>query len=178
MALYADKLGLAAKPNIDVLVTLPDKLALTKAIDALEWEVPQTPPFLRYSRVPNDHRFQGRESFKLYVPEWSEYYYSTPERSVYLIEESEENVAGRIHIRCYRSLKETLQDLENHDLLEEYARVKVELGKKVFEDSISYSREKNDVIRKILRRAEWTEEEIDVKEKLTESVKEINELPY
>lgn len=114
----------------------------------------------------------------MYIPTWSKYCNITPERSVYLIDESAENVTGRVQIRCYRAVRETLRKLENRDLLDEYAQVKMELGSRVYEDAITYSRLKNGIIRKVLRRAGWAGEEVDEKERLSERVRVEEEPPY
>ena len=170
--------NLCAKPNVDVLITFPSQAALESAKEAFDWERPTSPPFIKYTRVPNGGGIQGRESLKLYVPDYSPYYYSTPERSVYLINEDESNPYGRVQIRCYRTVKATLSDPANHDLLEAYANVKMQLSMRIFEDSITYSALKDDIIRKILTRAGWTDEEVDLKERLSQRSLVVDEPAY
>lgn len=162
---------LAAKPNIDVLVTFSSEAHLTQAIDTLDWEIPKSPPFTRYTRVvPPGGGIAGRESYKLYLPDDSPYYTSSPERSVYLIADVRENEAGRVQVRCYRTVRDVLLRPENNDLLTEYGDVKLTLAREAFDDPLEYSARKDDVVRKILLRGGWTPEEITRKEVLTRRV--------
>jgi len=159
--------GLAAKPNIDVLVTFASKADLAAAVEALNWEIPRTPPFAKYTQIPRGGGIPGRESYKIYLPEFSPYYATTPERNVYLIADVEENRQGQVQIRCYRTVRHVLRQPENRDLLEEYGEVKLRLGREVFGDGLEYSAKKDEIVRKILLRGGWTGEEIDEKEKLS-----------
>lgn len=159
--------GLAAKPNIDVLATFSSQEALEAAMEALNWEIPTAPPFVKYTQIPRGGGIPGRESFKIYLFDYSPYYASTPERSLYLIADTEENWAGRVQIRCYRTVREVLRMGENRDLLEAYAAVKTELGKQAFQNSLEYSARKDEIVRKILLRGRWTEEEVKAKEDLS-----------
>lgn len=159
--------GLAAKPNIDILVTFHSQSELDDAIEALNWEIPKAPPFAKYTQIPGGGGIPGRESYKIYLPEDHPYYAVTPERSVYLIADIEENHAGRVQIRCYRTVRDVLRRDENSDLFREYAEVKMKLAGEAFPDALQYSARKDDVIRKILLRGGWTEAEVDEKEKLT-----------
>ena len=158
---------LAAKPNIDVLVTFASYANLAAAIEALNWEIPNAAPYAKYMQVPRGGGLPGRESYKIYLPEDSPYYAVTPERSVYLIADVEGNRAGRVQIRCYRTVRDVLRREENRDLLEEYGQVKVRLGREVFADALEYSARKDEVVRKILIRGGWTREEVDEKENLS-----------
>lgn len=172
--------GLCAKPNIDVLVTLPSQTELNNAIEALNWEIPKSPPYTKYTQCPRGGGIQGRESFKIYIPEYSPYYLETPERSVYLINaDAGENSAGQIQIRCYRTVRDVLMRQENRDLFDEYARVKWELSRETFDNSLLYSAEKDDIVRKILMRGGWRAEEVDQKENLSRrELSDEEEEPY
>ena len=64
--------------------------------------------------------------------------------------------------RSVRALRDTLRVDEG--LRDEYARVKVEASGGSYANVMQYSTKKNDVVRKILRRAGWSEEEVDEKE--------------
>lgn len=168
--------NLTAKPNIDVLVTFASQAHLAQATEALDWEIPTSPPFARYTRVfPPGGGILGRESYKLYLPEDNYYYACTPERSVYLIADVPENEAGQVQIRSYRTLRDVLLDPVNADLLREYGDVKVELGKEVFGSALEYSARKDGIVRKILMRGGWTEEEVTRKEELTRRVWTVDE---
>lgn len=159
--------GLAAKPNIDVLVTFASKADLAAAVEALNWEIPSAPPFAKYTQIPRGGGIPGRESYKIYLPEFSPYYASTLERSVYLIADVEENREGKVQIRCYRTVRDVLRRAENRDLLEQYGEVKMRLGEEVFRDGLEYSARKDEIVRKVLARGGWTGEEVAEKEKLS-----------
>lgn len=120
--------NLAAKPNIDVLVTFASKSDLAAAVEALNWEIPSAPPFAKYTQIPRGGGIPGRESYKIYLPDFSPYLTTTPEQSVYLIADVDENRVGQVQIRCYRTVRNVLRREENRDLLEEYAAVKLRLG--------------------------------------------------
>lgn len=159
--------GLGAKPNIDVLVTFASRADLAAAVDALNWEIPRAPPFAKYTQIPRGGGIPGRESYKIYLPEYSPYYRTTPEQSVYLIADVDDNREGQVQIRCYRTVREVLRRTANEDLLEEYGDVKMRLGKEAFADGLEYSARKDEVVRKILMRGGWTKEEVEVKERLS-----------
>lgn len=158
--------GLAGKPNIDVMVTFTNKLDYQNAIEAIHWEEPKRKPFVKHTLIPGGGGIKGRESFKIYIPEYHEYYAETPERNVYLIEDTIENLAGRVQIRGYRTLRDTLRQAINADLLEEYSNVKLHLAQTAFKDGFDYAISKDGIIRKILLRGGWTNEEVDEKELL------------
>lgn len=167
---------LPAKPNIDVLVTFASEADLTLAVEALNWEIPNTPPYTRYTQIyPRGGGIAGRESFKLYLPEDNLYYTTTPERSVYLIADIPGNEAGRVQIRCYRTLKNVLLRPENGDLRKEYGNEKLMLGGQIFWDALEYSARKDEIVKKILKRGGWTDEEVTTKEELTRRVWTVNE---
>ena len=134
---------------------------------------------MKYTQCPNGGGIAGRESFKIYLFEDNPYYTTTPERSVYLVADTEENVAGRWQIRCYRTLRDVLRDPANQDLLEEYGRVKIELAKEEFENGFEYANRKNDIVRKILRRGGWMDTEVDEKERIAHREwSQVEEEPY
>ena len=159
--------GLAGKPNIDVLVTFTTRTDYNNAIEAIHWEVPRRPPYVTHTQIPGGGGIQGRESFKIYLPEYHDYYYVTPERNLYLIADTDDNPAGRVQIRCYRTLRDTLRQASNLDLLEEYSKLKLQLAQTAFADGFDYAICKDDIVRKILLRGGWTEEEVDEKELLS-----------
>lgn len=159
--------GLAGKPNIDVMVTFATRTEYNNALEAINWEVPRRPPYVKHTQIPAGGGIQGRESFKIYIPENHEYYYVTPERNLYLIADTDDNPAGRVQIRCYRTLRDTLREAANSDLLEEYSRLKLQLGQRAFTDGFDYAICKDNIVRKILLRGGWTEEEVNEKEQLS-----------
>lgn len=67
--------------------------------------------------------------------------------------------------RSYLSLRETLRKPFYRELRDEYAAVKFELAEREWEGVMEYSTAKNEIVRKILRRAGWTNEQVDAKEK-------------
>ena len=52
----------------------------------------------------------------------------------------------------------------NKELRDDYGKLKIELAEREYDNVMQYSTLKNPVIRKILREAGWSEEEIDEKE--------------
>ena len=138
--------GLAAKPNIDIIVTVSSKDELEKAVEAFNWQrkVP------RYTRYPNGGGIIGRESFKMPKS-------VLPERSVYVINEND--TLGQIHLRNYHDVRKVL--LENEVLKEKYAKVKLQLSEMSFKYPVmEYGRRKTYIIHKILRTAGWTTMEL------------------
>lgn len=160
--------GMSAKPNIDVLCTFATSTDYHHALAALHWEIPTTPPFAKYTQIPRGGGIRGRESFKIYLPPHNSYVHSTPEQNIYLVLDTPENRAGQILVRSYRTLREILLDPAHVDLFERYRDVKLELAGRSWDDGLEYARQKDGVIRAILRRGRWTDEEVDEKEKLVE----------
>ena len=83
------------------------------------------------------------------------------DRHVYVVAE------GSLAARNYVAVRDTLRgDLA---LREEYAAVKLkaveEAGEEGYDNVMQYATKKNGVVRKILRKAGWSEEEIDEKER-------------
>ena len=105
---------------------------------------------------------QGRWSFKLnpqdpWVPESEK----RVDRHVYVVAE------GSLPSRNYIAVRDMLRrDLA---LREEYGAIKLqaveEAGEEGYDNVMQYATKKNGVVRKILRKAGWSEEEIDEKEK-------------
>lgn len=75
-------------------------------------------------------------------------------------------MAGQIQIRCYRTVRDVLSASTNKNLLNKYASVKLELGKKVFIDPLAYSAQKDPIVREVLLRGGWTEADVELKENL------------
>ena len=109
-----------------------------------------------------DGGVQGRWSFKLnpqdpWVPESER----RVDRHVYVVAE------GSLPARNYVAVKDTLR--RDSELRQEYAAVKLqaveEAGEEGVDNVLQYATKKNGVVRKILRKAGWSEEEIDEKEK-------------
>ena len=139
--------GLAAKPIIDILIVIPsvdfNLLRLQEFKDALGWGARQG----GYHCI-GDGGVKGRWSFKLYDVE--------PARNVYVVAE------GSLPLRSCLALREKLR--ANEGLREEYARVKMGLAQREYDNVMQYSTLKHPVIRKILREAGWSEADIDENE--------------
>lgn len=141
---------LAAKPNIDIVILVPDASAAIACREALVWE-PSGPEHYRWI---GNGGIKGRLSMKF--ADWKH----MPQRSVYII--SQEDPDGMLGFRGYTDLKRVLK--ENDGLREEYAEVKWEQVKKGETNGVVYGRAKNAVVAKILSKAGWTEEDIRRKE--------------
>lgn len=96
---------------------------------------------------------QGRWSFKLHPGDAG---LERVERHVYVAAE------GSVPQRNYLAVRDTLR--EEPVLRGEYGAVKLEASGGEYDNVMQYATKKNDIIRKILRKAGWSEEEIDVKE--------------
>lgn len=141
--------GLVAKPIIDILVVIPSAEftmpRLQEVKDALGWGARQG----GYHYI-GDGGVKGRWSFKLYDVE--------PVRNVYVVAE------GSLPLRSCLALRETLR--VNERLRDEYARVKIGLAQREYDNVMQYATLKNPIVNKILREAGWTEAEIDEKERV------------
>ena len=148
--------NLAAKPNIDITIIVKDATTAEKARDALIWE----PEPEEYYKCIGNGGIMGRISMKF------QDYIQVPYRSVYII--SEENADGMLGLRGYRDLKQVLTEgtPESEELVQEYGDVKWAMVQEGIEDGVEYGRRKNEIIRKILKRAGWTDEELEKKEAL------------
>lgn len=138
---------LPAKPIIDILVVIPaadfDAQHLEEFKEALSWGKRQG----GYHYNGNGG-VQGRWSFKLWEME--------PIRHVYVVAE------GSMPVRNCLALRDTLR--RRPGLREEYGALKIELAQREYDNIMQYSTLKNPMVRKILREAGWTDEEIDEKE--------------
>lgn len=147
--------GLCAKPLIDILIVVDRFRPCT--IDGVEY-VDRVHYALVWGTRPGGYCYVGdggvknRPSFKMRREDLIS-------RSVYLVE------LGSLVYRSYVDLRNTLLQDENRDLRDEYGKVKTELAasKKTWLPQ-EYSRGKNVIIRKILKRAGWTDEEVDQKQ--------------
>ena len=137
--------GLCAKPIIDILITIGDPSHLASVKYALTWGERQGG-----YRHRGDGGVSGRASFKLDGV--------LPARNLYVVPKD------HIVIKSHLALRETLRKEENNDLKEEYGKLKMELAGREWNDVMEFATAKNGVIRKILGRAGWTDEEIDAKE--------------
>lgn len=145
--------GLAAKPNIDIIITVPDAENAAKAREALVHE----PSPEEHYRCYGDGGIRGRISMKPHVRN------RLADQSVYIIRE--DDPAGQLIVRCHLALRNTLRLPENEALKKEYGQVKMQLSKSAI-DCVDYGQKKNPVIRKILKAAGWSDAEIDLKEAL------------
>ena len=68
--------------------------------------------------------------------------------------------------RNYLALRDTLR--QEKELRDEYAEVKMEAAGEgvVYDNVMQYASRKNGVVRKILKSAGWSDEEVDVKEEM------------
>ncbi|KAK4693727.1 hypothetical protein P7C71_g3724, partial [Lecanoromycetidae sp. Uapishka_2] len=139
--------NLPAKAVIDIMIVIPatdfDPLHLAGFKEALSWGKRQG----GYHYI-GDGGVKGRWSFKLWERE--------PIRHVYVVAD------GSLPLRSCRALRDTLRRHEG--LRSEYGALKIQLAMRQYDNIMQYSTLKNPVIRKILREAGWTEEEIDEKE--------------
>lgn len=145
--------SLPAKPIIDILIVIPanhfDPVYLEKFREALSWGKRQG----GYHYNGNGG-VQGRWSFKLWEKE--------PLRHVYVV--AEDSMPAR---NCL-ALRDTLR--RHPGLREEYGALKIKLARDEYDNVMQYSTLKNPIVRKILREAGWSEQEIDEKE--SQSVKD------
>lgn len=76
-----------------------------------------------------------------------------------------ENPEARLIMKCHRALCHTLRLPEHEELKLEYGRAKIELASSS-RNGVEYGQRKNAIIRKILKAAGWTDDEVDAKESL------------
>lgn len=145
--------GLAAKPNIDIIITVPDAENADKAKEALIHE----PSPEEHYKCYGDGGIRGRISMKPHVRNLLQ------DQSIYIIRENDPD--GQLVVRCHLSLRNTLRLPEHEALKEEYGQVKLQLAASAI-DGVDYGQRKNPIIRKILRTAGWSDAEIDLKEAL------------
>ena len=89
-----------------------------------------------------------------------------PEQNVYLINIESENRTGNMQITGYRDLSNTLCQLQNEELLKERSGSNRQLAKETFKENADFSQQRNMVIRKILKWANFADDGIDEKESL------------
>lgn len=144
--------GLIGKDVIDILIVIP-------AADFKHVILQQFKSALMLGEKQGGYYYigsggvQGRWSFKLHPCDPS---LQRVDRHVYVAAE------GSIPHRNYLALRDTLR--KEPALRDEYGAVKLEASAGEYDNVMQYATKKNDVIRKILRKAGWSEEEIDEKE--------------
>ena len=135
--------GLAAKPIIDIAIVIADPSKFEGIKYALTWG--ETQGGYRYIGTGG---VDGRWSFKL--PN------ILPRRNLYVV------LQDSMSLRSYLDLRETLR--ADKALRDEYGALKMELAKREWSDVMEYATAKNGMVRKILQKAGWTQDEIDEKE--------------
>ncbi|CAF9941468.1 hypothetical protein IMSHALPRED_002589 [Imshaugia aleurites] len=144
--------GLIGKNVIDILIVIPSADfhagVLTRFKEALMCGEKQG----GYYYLGNGG-VQGRWSFKLHPCEPG---LARVERHVYVAAE------GSMPHRNYLALRDTLR--VEPGLRDEYGAVKLEASVGEYDNVMQYATKKNGIVRKILRKAGWSEEEVDEKE--------------
>ena len=144
--------GLSGKNVIDVLVVIPaahfKHVVLQQFKGALMFGEEQGGYYCL-----GDGGVRGRWSFKLHPGPAG---LGRVDRHVYVAAE------GSMPHRNYVALRETLR--EDPGLRDEYAAVKLEASAAQYRNVMQYATKKNGIVRKILRKAGWSEGEIDEKE--------------
>ncbi|KAJ9501861.1 hypothetical protein H2202_002823 [Exophiala xenobiotica] len=157
--------GLAAKPNIDIIIEVPDAENVAKAKETLIHE----PRPEEHYKCWGDGGIKGRISMKLHDRSM------LPDQSVYIINQKDPD--GRLLMRGHRALRDTLKMPQHESLKAAYGQLKIELATTSI-DGVDYGQRKNPLIRKILRTAGWTDQDIDKKEALDYRIPGDNDLPY
>ncbi|RDW82265.1 hypothetical protein BP6252_03377 [Coleophoma cylindrospora] len=152
--------GLEAKPvlDIDIIVT-PEMLpavrqALVQAgyFDCGEMNVPG--------------RFQFRQpGFGQYDAAWGDHGMASDEMRM----NTYAMIDGCLALRNHLDVRKTL--LHDESLREEYGAVKKELSARDFQNMGEYAAAKNDILWKILTKAGWSEEDLDVVRKANTPVR-------
>jgi len=156
--------GLAAKPNIDIIIVVPNARNAEKAKEVLMHE----PPPEDYYKCIGDGGIMGRISMKFQNRAL------IPDRSVYIV--NEEDPKGKIIMRCHRDLRDTLKMPQHKVLRDAYGKLKFELAASSL-DLVEYGKKKDSMIRMILKVAGWSDTEIDDKEALDYRIPD-DEDPY
>lgn len=147
---------LAAKPVLDIMIVIAQPVPYTDTDNNVTYP-DKTHYALIFGERPGGYRclgdggVKGRWSFKLFRED-------LPARNLYVV------VKDSVIYRSYLGLRETLRRPFNRELRDEYARVKFHLAERDWKDVMEYGTAKNVVVRKILRRAGWTDEQVDAKE--------------
>ena len=144
---------LSAKPIIDVLITVQptdfNDTTLEKFKEALTWGTRQG----GYHYIGSGG-VQGRWSFKMYGN-------VKPARNVYVMADDDSLI-----LRGHRALREVLTVYS--ELREEYGRIKWEIAAEAEYGTImQYAAKKRPTIRKILKKAGWTDEMVDEQEAMS-----------
>jgi GrpB-like predicted nucleotidyltransferase (UPF0157 family) len=135
---------LAAKPILDIAIVIADATKFERVHYALIWGERQG----GYRHIGNGG-VEGRWSFKLYN--------ILPQRNLYVV------LKDSMVLRSYLDLRETLR--ADPALRDEYGELKIKLAQQEWNDVMEYATAKNGMIRKILLKAGWTQDEIDEKER-------------
>ena len=136
--------NLAAKPILDIAIVISDASKFEGVQYALIWGEKQG----GYRHIGTGG-VEGRWSFKLYN--------ILPQRNLYVI------LKESLIWRSYLDLRETLR--VDAELRDEYGALKVKLAQQKWDDVMEYATAKNEIIRKILKKAGWSQEDIDEKER-------------
>ena len=157
--------GLPAKDNIDIIIIVANAHDAESVVDALLHEAPADSHY-----VPiGDGGIRGRISLK-HCPRDLE-----KDQSVYIL--CEDNPDSMLMARGHRALRDTLRAPEHKWLKDEYGKTKIELAK-TSTSGLEYGRRKNPIIRKILKAAGWTDEDIIAEQALDHRVSWDDDLPY
>lgn len=144
--------GMIGKNVIDILIVIPPSNFKHSILQQFKGALTHGQKQGGYYYLGNGG-VQGRWSFKLHPGNPGS---ERVERHVYVAAE------GSMPHRNYLALRDTLR--EEPELRDEYGAVKLEASKGEYGNIMQYASKKNDVIRKILRKAGWSEGEIDKKE--------------
>lgn len=135
---------LAAKPIIDIAIVIADVSKFEGIKYALTWGERQG----GYRHIGTGG-VEGRWSFKLYN--------IVPQRNVYVV------LKDSMALRSYLDLRDTLR--RDTALRDEYGALKMELAQREWQDVMEYATAKNGMVRKILEKAGWSQDEVDEKER-------------
>jgi GrpB-like predicted nucleotidyltransferase (UPF0157 family) len=135
---------LAAKPILDIAIVVANAEKFEGVQYALIWGEQQGG--YRYIGTGG---VEGRWSFKLNN--------ILPQRNVYVV------LKDSMVLRSYLDLRETLRT--HTALRDEYGTLKMELAQREWNDMMEYATAKNGMIRRILEKAGWNQDEIDEKER-------------
>lgn len=147
--------GLNAKPIIDILILVDSANMNDTYLEKIRHALCNGDRQGGYYYIGNGGVLE-RWSFKLNVRDDEEGNPLMPRRHVYVVAQ------GGIQARNCLALRDTLR--VDAELREEYGRLKWELAQYQYTDIWEYSTLKDQVVREILRKAGWSETEIDKKE--------------
>lgn len=144
--------GLIGKDVIDILIVIPPANFKDVILQQFKGALMLGEKQGGYYYLGNGG-VQGRWSFKLHPGDPD---VERVDRHVYVAAE------GSMPHRNYLALRDTLR--KEPELRDEYGAVKLEASVGEYHNIMQYATKKNGIIRRILRRAGWSEEEIDEKE--------------